>query len=271
MFKNTAEPFDPSTRTYSSPASYGFANTPMLLFVWSRLFQSIISQAGTYLLSKKFHDRQCSIYKSEGGCTIDGFGDLVLRNDSCYFDGYHSKTSEKNAAKLSKLITHIVLGWDPNDPVESMLKLASSYIKVTPDQLREAIKISSNGGVFGGNALSSFFGWNPFSKAPIDRDYEKFCLTEISGKPVGEVDQMHADQDLGEKLLEKMDIKIQKATPGTFLYPLCCRPCRQNDGSLHFWINTGRFTQIDGWKTQQEIEEFLKSDGILNDNREKLQ
>lgn len=262
MFKNTAIPYTPDPKRFDSPASYGFKNTSKLLFVWSRLFQSIVSQAGTYLLTGKFHDKQCSIYKCEGGCAIPGEGDLVLTSRACYFDCFSNKKSEQKAVHISKLITHIVLGWDPNDPINSMLKLASNYIKVTPEELNEAVKISSNGGVFGGNSLSAFFSWNPFSEAPIDREYERFCLIKISGKSEKEIDQKHADEDLGKEFLEKLIVKIKAAMPNSYLIPMCCSPNREGK-KVSFWINTGRDTQIDGWKTQKDIEDFLKSDGIL--------
>jgi len=66
------------------PGAYGFRKPTNLLLVWSNPFQSLISQAGTYLLTGKFHDRQTGIFKCEGGCNIAGVGDLVLSNDYCY-------------------------------------------------------------------------------------------------------------------------------------------------------------------------------------------
>lgn len=40
--------------------------------------------------------------------------------------------------------------------------------------------------------------------------------------------------------------------------PLCCSPSRTKEG-LRFWVNTGTFSQIDGWKTQEELEAWLAS------------
>jgi hypothetical protein len=245
---------------------YRFENTSPYLFVWSGLFQRIISQAGTYLFTKKFHDHDCGIYKCEGGCRIDDVGDLVLQKNYCYIDGYYGNNKKINTArskkegKLADLITHIVLNWNPEDPIESMLKSASEHIKCEVSELRGAIEGSRSGGVFGGNALSSFFDWNPFSKAPIDEKYERWCRLTICKEDKKEVDQSYKDQKLGEQLLEKLKTKCRKAAEGSYAsLPMCCSPSRSSEG-LQFWINTGRFTQIDGWKTQKEIEQFLKGD-----------
>jgi hypothetical protein len=77
---------------------------------------------------------------------------------------------------------------------------------------------------------------------------------------------------LGKKLLEKINAKIQGAKEKNnkqyIYYALCCSPHRnKNDGKLSFWINTGRPTNIDGWKSEEEIEQFLKSDGTLVESK----
>ncbi len=246
--------------------AYGYDKAPNLLFFWSRLFQSVISQATTYLLTGKFHNRHCSIYKAEGGCDVPGVGELVLCNNSCYFDTYNQKlTDEEN--KAAALITHVVLNWNPNDPVDSMIKAASDHIGVKSEELMTALEQSKNGGIFGGNALSSFFDWNPFSEPPIDEFYEKWCLMKFDNKTSKEVDQMHADLALGKKLLARLNEAIRERHPDDYVRALCCSPQRNGDG-VQFWVNTGRSTQIDGWKYQKQLEDFITSKEKLVDRRD---
>ena len=150
--------------------------------------------------------------------------------------------------------------------MESMLETAVKFAKtqkheMTIEQLREALENSSNGGVFGGNALSDFFRWNPFSKAPIDRAYERYCLVTFQGWTEDDVTQKHADEDLGESLLERLR---EHCGPQGF-HPLCCSPRRDKEDGLGFWVNTGRQTQIDGWKTQEELEAFLAKKEQIKD------
>jgi hypothetical protein len=280
-FKNTAE-----TWVKRSDSSYGFRETPNLLFIWSGLLQKVVSQSGTFLMQGRFHQRQAAIYKTEGGCVIDGVGELVLSESSCYFDhGSH------DTGKLANLITEIVLAWNPNEPVDSMLEAAGKYLSENcPTQwtrveyvdgkrekkihrrpkwsaqqftgeLKNAIENNpsdrSGSNPFGGNALSSFF---PFSKAPIDRKYERYCLVRFNEMTDAEVDQKYADQDQGELYLKQINDVIRNV--GREGFPcyssaLCCRPDRRS-GSLQFWINTGGSSVIDGWKTADEIESFIK-------------
>ncbi len=247
--------------TPQKPGYYGFNRAPRLLFTWSSLFQRVISQAGTYLLTGKFHSQECSIYKTEGGCKIAGCGDLVLSDNMCYFDDGHQLEHEK---KLAALITAVVLTWDPNDPIESMLASAACHVNVPVEKLRKAIDASTNGGLFGGNALADFFGWNPFSLPPHHREYLRFCLVKFDDKTEAEVNQQFSDEDLGKDLLCRINQTIKRVSTN-WNFAMCCRP-RRNKNGLVFWINTGRSTQIDGWKTQEELEAFIKSDGVLVDS-----
>jgi hypothetical protein len=272
IFKNETIPYTPSKENCDSPGSYGFKNLTPYLFLWRRLFQGVISQAGTYILTNKFHDSDCGIYKCEGGCCIAGVGELVLSNRSCYFDSDHRKETEKNIKIMADLITYIVLHWNPMLPTDSMLTSAVDFINsivdknfnITLPKFKELMEKIQVGGAFSGDPLSTFFDHNPFATFPIDREYERYCLVNFSGKTNEEIDQQYADRDLGEDLLKKMIKKIKEADPNCYSFPLCCSPRRGRDG-LWFWINTGRQTQIDGGKTLEQIEEFLKSDGILKD------
>lgn len=264
-FKNTAKKVEPSERYRNS---YGFDKVPILLFQWSRLFQAMISQAGTYLLTGKFHNKQCGIYKCEGGCNIVGVGEFVPCGHGCYFDSYYSqgRKKEEEAKKLSEIITAVVLGWDPNDPIESMLKVTADYIDVDSEELRKVVFGSDIGSVFGGNSLSSFFDWNPFDDPPYNEAYRHFSMVEILGCDAKEVKQMFADEKLGKQLKEQINDKIREANPGMYLNAMCCSPRRNKEKDmLAFWINTGRSTQIDGLKTEDNIKAFLSSNGVLVD------
>jgi hypothetical protein len=243
-----------------------------LLFQWSRALQATVSQALTYAYFGKFHTSQCGIYKCEGGVNIPGAGEICLQNDYCYWDmgappdapKYGKNARGAAAEKAAQLISKIVLEWDPMEPVVSMFKAASEFIGITPEAFEEGTKESSCGGVFGGNALSSFFRWNPFSEAPVVRDYERWCLVNHGNMTDEQVDQQWADQDLGKALMAKINTKISEANGASWKRAMCCSPRRdQRDGTLGFWINTGTNTQIDGWKTEADIEAFLKSDGVL--------
>jgi len=267
-FKNDAKPKE-LNKDWDGPGSYKFDETPILLFVWSRLFQSVISQAGTYLLTSKFHENECGIYKCEGGCRIVGVNELVLSRDHCYWDFGTSK-KDKTIKQMADLITHVVLNWDPMNPVDSMIDAASCFIKCLPTELRSAVEKSTCGDVFGGNALANFFNWNPFSDPPIDRDYLRYCLMTFNGKTKKEVNQQFADENLGKKLKKKLNEHIRKSAGDRYVSTvMCCSPRRLEDGSLQFWVNTGRPTQIDYWQTEESLREFLKSDGKLIENKPK--
>lgn len=250
----------------SSPRSYyqyGFDRVPRHLFLWSRLFQSVISQAVTYLLTGQFHDGHCGIYKAEGGCRIAGVGELVLTNSGSYFDYSIGKKTEQYKHRANELITSVVLNWEPENPIDSMIEAAAIFIKVLPSVLKDAVAKSSNGGPFSGNVLSSFFDWNPFTDPPEDREYERFCLINFDNWTDDLVTQKFADEDLGKELLSSINKKIDsyKDNP-VYLRALCCAP-RRNKNDLQFWINTGRRTVIDGWQTEKQIRDFLAGDGNL--------
>ena len=255
------------------PGEYKYDKPSKYLFVWSRLLQRIVSQAGSKMIGQGFHTHECAIYKSEGGCYINGLGELVLGRSSCSFDSCGGgKETEKNLEKMAGLIHHIIINWDPNDPIDSMLNLASGYASLNGDpknvftvsDLREAVEKSSCGHVFGGDALTNFFNWNPFSDAPIDREYEKWCRVTFNKETPEEVDQNYVDIEVGNKYKDLINEKIRKAGSQQYNSAMCCRPRRGKDG-LGFWINTGRSTVIDGWKTETQIKSFLAGDGLLHD------
>lgn len=238
---------------------YGYDKPSKYLFQWSRYLQALISQAGTFMLTGKFHDQECGIHKTEGGCRIEGYGDLVLSHDCCYFDRYASKNDAEPLHKLADLITHIVLRFQPMSPRDSMLEAAAEKAGCDVNKLKDKLNDSYVGGPFGGNALADFFRWNPFSEPPIDREYERWVLVHhLCKKTDAEVDQKYKDLDLGKELLDLMQKKFIELGQRWSL-PLCCSPSRDKNGKLTFWVNTGRHTQVDGAKTEKEIRDFLKT------------
>lgn len=241
---------------------YGYDKPSSLMYLWGTLLQAVVSQAGTYMLFDKFHDGQCGIYKCEGGCRIEGFGELVLMRDHCY---WNHNTSDKYLDIFSTLITEIVLRWDPVEPIDSMIVVASECAGCSFDGLQEAIEKSRCGGVFGGNSLSSFFDHNPFDEFKVDEKYERYCMERFNGMSKTEINQEFSDRKKGKKLFEKLKNKCKENSSNGWLIPMTCNPRRMKDGILAFWINTGSSTQIDGWKTEKEINEFLKGDGVLVD------
>src|SRR6476659_276073 len=175
-FENTAKRQDPKSHIRQAGA-YRFDQPSDYLKSWSRLFQAVISQAGTYLLTGKFHTSECGIYKAEGGCVIKGVGDLVLSEHGCYFD--HSDKPDEQK-KLADLITTVVLAFNPTDPINSLVSSAASFANVKANQLKEALEVSGCGGAFGGDALWTFFG--PTRTIITDPAYRRYCLVKFNGK-----------------------------------------------------------------------------------------
>lgn len=263
QFVNAAKPCDPRDHCPwfkdDSDVShfYGFDKTPDLLYPWSRAIQVIISQAGTKLLTGKFHDGECGIYKCEGGCKIHGVNELVVYHDCCRWD--FGKSFDKNLGKMAKLITAIVLGFDPMDPVNSMLTAASKFlnesdVETTPEEIKEAGFNARSGGPFGGDSLSSFFNHNPFSDWKHDRDYLRYCYTKFENMTDADVDQKFADEDLGKELLAALNKKFREKDQ--YEHVLCCLP-RRTDQGLGFWLNNGR--KLYGWYTREQIEKIIET------------
>src|ERR1035437_6846778 len=99
-FINEAKPKQPEEWERNG---YGFTRAPELMFLWSRLLQAVVSQVATYKFTKKFHERDCGIYKCEGGCVVDRVGDLVLGTRGCRFDYADGKEMDKKAKQCSDI------------------------------------------------------------------------------------------------------------------------------------------------------------------------
>lgn len=250
VFKNESVRIKPTSwGGEPAPTHYGFDRLPRGLFLWSGLLQKVVSQAVTYILSKKFHSGGCGIYKYEGGCRIDG-REMVLRKKSCCFN-YGGKGREEETA-TAKFITELVLAWNPMTPVESMLDKACELAGCQKDELVKVLE-KEGGGPFGGDALNDFFSFG-FSEREEDREYERYCLEVVNHESKEDVDTLFADRDLSKRLLGALKGKAKVLN--TIHFPMCCEP-RRNENGLLFWINTGTNTNIDGWKSQEFIETFL--------------
>ena len=244
---------------------YGYDHPSPYLFNFSRLLQIVVSQAGTFFFTKKFHDSECGIFKSEGGCNMPGVGELVLGHQACYFE--YAREDKTKAKSMADMITKIVLEWQPEDPIQSMMLSASAFCGCTPEDLTDCVGSTRGGGVFSGDALSNFFDWNPFSEAPIQEEYEKWVWANIYKQPEKEIEERQADRALGKQLLKEMGDMLREIYPKGEYYsgPMSCSPRRTKDSKLLFWINTGRQTQIDGWKTEEDIRAFIAGRSKLVD------
>ena len=258
-FKNESRPRDPQ-----SHRDYGFDHAPALMVYWGKLLQMVISQAGSKLLGGSFHDSECGIYKSEGGCYIHNAGELCLLDSICYFDRWRgdrtntgTKGPEEGERKMAALITNIVLNWDPEDPVDSMIAAGAKHIECDTKEFVSALQKSTAGGVFGGNPLSSFFDQNPFhfTKPENGDEYRRFCMVKISGKAEKDVDRVFSD----ERLAEDLHVALLEYAKKQGYSIHACEPRRTNEGVLRFFINTGHGTNIDYWRTEEELRGFIKN------------
>ncbi len=256
QFINDAKPIELDEYNAGRPGRYRYDRPSAHLMLWSRFFQTLISQAGTWLLTGKFHNQECGIYKSEGGCNIIGVGELVLGDRSCYFDMGQIPAEKKDQwiNDLANLVTEVVLRWDPMDPIQSMLYIASAIALCNVDELGTAISNGHISGPFGGDSLGIFFDRVRQRPPTTDhRPYQRYVMTTHGGKTDAEVDQLWADQDLGKELKARLVAKVEAI--------FTCTPHRNGD-ELLFWVNAGGNRKFDGWKTQAEIEAFLASDEL---------
>lgn len=194
MYKNEARLIEPRTDFSKDVAPYTFDAPSRYLLTWSRLFQCVISQAGTYLFTDKFHTQQPGIFKAEGGINLPGVGEVTLYSQVIAWDGYsdygHSEFQRRNRlTRLQALIAGVVVAWNPEDPIETMLVAAAVNIGCDRDALDQAIR-HMHVGPFAGNPLGDFFGWNTFGPAPEETAYRTWC----------------DEQKFAEKHLAKMEI-----------------------------------------------------------------
>lgn len=178
-----------------SPGCFGFersadSKTLACLHGCREVFQGVLSQAGSYLLTGKFHDsHRLSIGKAEGGFWIPSHGEFVLTPQCVWMDSYNARTGKENAAKaseaLTELVTHIVLNWEPARHEDSLYEVAAAHAGTTPSELRAAVEgnpyyritveYASRGMQFT-NPISYFFGWNTSDKIPYDAEFRDFWI-----------------------------------------------------------------------------------------------
>jgi hypothetical protein len=258
--------------------SYGYDRPSKYLFQWSRLLQNVLSQVLTKTFGAGYHTQSPAIYKCEGGLNIPGAGELVLHSQYCSWDGYYGpRVAKADAGFAAEVITQVVLGWNPMDPVQSLITIAleATGIKekgVNKNEDKElAEHLIANGkkygqiwAVFGGNALADFFDWNPFSKAPIDRPYERWCLTHSvysSQEPQmtdAEVDQMWADEDKTDELREFINAASEKKHGQFHSRRVIGIKHERKDDQVRYYINMGHsHYKLQGWHDEKEIRDLV--------------
>jgi hypothetical protein len=90
------------------------------------------------------------------------------------------------------------------------------------------------------------------------QDYEKYVRVHIYKEKEADVQFDLDARNNGRDLLKRMqDAIIEKKGDDNYIsMPMCCSP--SIDGKkISYWINTGRSTCIDGWKTEKEIQAFI--------------
>jgi hypothetical protein len=276
--KRQMEFTNPSKRVDSEINKYGLNGIPKLLRAWNREFQALVTitlsklhNQGKHLPSWK--EQTVGIFKYEGGCAIMGVGSLVLGNRSAYYE------NGKDSTKANELISKMVVEWDPMNPVETLVRSCGDFLVNEMGVTGESKKVDvyrhlhedlrdarSQGGPFSADPLRTFFEYTLGDPETLS-SYIDHCLIKYEGWTQERVDQKNGDKKLGEELLALMNRKCQIDNGGGYgLSPLCCSPRRFDDGTLNFWINTGRSTQIDGWKTEEQIRDWVKNGGPLVDS-----
>ncbi|MFA5071242.1 MAG: hypothetical protein WC511_02615 [Candidatus Pacearchaeota archaeon] len=252
-----------------SSGQYMFDKLPYGLIMFGRVFQRLVSQVGTKVLTGSFHTQEVGIYKCEGGCNIPGVGSLVLSGQCCYFDGFWGKMLKENEEQvtdiLAGIITDLVLAFDPMNPLQSLCDKASEIAKVSKEELEEVL--SQRDGPFGGNSLSDFFRRNPFDTSRVvSQEYEFYIRTEIFEEDPKSAEEALMYDTKGHEYLELINKHISSNKENrSFENAMCCFPRKDGKGKWFFWINTGRNTNIDGWKSEKDIHDFLKSDGRVKE------
>lgn len=247
-FKNSAKHIDRPEASWVKGwigNYYSFNRPSPYLLVWERLFQTVVSQAGTKLLSGKFHTSQTGIYKCEGGCNIAGVDDLVLMRDYCKFDWCKQLkvSQQKQLEQLTQLISAIVLEWDPNSPVDSMLQSAANFIKVPVEELKSAIEKTNPHNPFTGDPLRYFF-----EGLSVDREYIRFSQIKFNNKTDAEVDQQFTDEDLAQELLKG----LQESRRPMDIPHMFCIPKRDDTG-LKFEVD-----RISSLVTEEDLRKIIK-------------
>jgi len=241
---------------------YSYDKVSPLLYLWKDLFQAVVSQVATKILTGNFHERDAGIYKCEGGVLVPGMAEVCLMKDHAYVDmgGGSQEQKQKIEKVVAGIVSQIVCDWEPQDPVNSMFESAADYIgasedSCSTDDISKAIEKMRARNVFSANSLSAFFDHNPFSKFPVLRAYHRYCLTHFTEPEWSDekVDQLFADEDMGEKFLQK----LREVGKSKDIYFYSCSSERSEDKGLQFWINDGGRRDKAGWYTKEEVEALI--------------
>lgn len=258
VFENCARPFDPYVECYDKDRDlynyYGFTNISPFLYTWSGLLQIVLSAVASKMISGEWLYDGHGIYKCEGGITVKGLGSIVLLRDRLYHDYDHSPKAKakKDIKRVQELVTKVILSWNPMKPVDSMLAAAGEYAGINFEEVKSELEKCEGFGPFSGDSLSSLFDHNPFAKFPEDRDYLRYCHTQISGKTEEQVNEIFRIEDLSEHLLEELNKAVDKYKQyGRFL---CASPKTFENGNVCFWLNDGNYF---GWHTEDEINALI--------------
>jgi len=157
------------------------------------LFQAILSQAGSHLLTGEFHDGpSLCIHKAEGGFLIPGRGEFIPTETSVAKDRHSYRATPEDCRKLTELLSRIVMNWNPARHEDSMYEVAADHVGVTAQQLRTAVEghvayratiEMLDRGTRMAQPISYFFGWNTGTKIPYDEEYRDYWLRSSSTIP----------------------------------------------------------------------------------------
>lgn len=245
------------------PGLYRHQDLSPHLYVFSRFLQTLFSQAGTLLFTGETHTTEPGIHKTEGGIKIYGVGDVVLGRDSCSFD--YSEMYPEKCATLARLISRVVIEFQPMDPLASMVKAATKFLFEekpdlgTPEQIEGKLIAActrKNGMIsfLQADSLYDFFrdlhdvGDRQGFLRSI-RPYRRHVRLEIAKEKLEDIERDFADQDLGWKLEEQFRQRLK----GTRHYMFAVAP-RRRDGKLTFWVNS---TIGYGTVTEAQIHKLL--------------
>lgn len=182
--KKVSKVFHNSSKPVSTerPNCYGFTCVPSYLRFWDRLLQASVSQVSTYVLTGKFHNYTPGIYKYEGGVWVAGKDITMFSN--CVMS---EPPDDKVCRIVAETVTQLVLDWEPEDPVASMLQSGLDSIeKYKTADIEElsshVLKFAYNKSPFAPDALRSFFDGVP----EISKEYARYCLTKFVPEPLSE-------------------------------------------------------------------------------------
>lgn len=287
-FVNEAKPLELSAWRADQEAnpkwdggSYRYDRPSKYLFHWGRLLQNVLSQVLSRTMGSGYHNHDPGIFKCEGGLNLIGCGHLTLHGQYCIWDSYHGgRIAKVDAQFAADVISKVVLAWDPMDPIQSMFTAAleAAGIKepgidknedheLAQHMIKHQKRFGAILSVFGGNSLADFFNWNPFSKPPIDRPYQRWCLTNLAygnqqvAMTDADVDQLWADEDKTEALREQINEAAEKKGGRFANRVIGMKHVREGD-QVRYFINMGKDHRLQGWHDEADIKQAIAAGEI---------